>query len=159
MTEAPRYGSFVNVLRFALIVKQADHEGFHHSPFDWWIFDARETSPKTCPVCLGLHLMQYRGDRVLVLFPRHTHMAINAIRAWVHPHCRCVLRFAGREEEVRDSPLGLLSPEEAKEIWYPSPKELERLSPSQFALIRKFLRDPWAPREYLRLGYLFEKKD
>lgn len=129
--------SLINVIRLSTIVKAADHEGFHHSKFDWWIFDARMTSPKTCEVCKALDLTDWRGDWVPTQFPYHTHQAVNAIRAMVHPHCRCRLRWAGRTERVYEAPLG-----EIGEVWKPSEKELEKLSPSQLKMIYKFLRSP-----------------
>jgi hypothetical protein len=137
--EATRSKSFVDAVRYSLIVKAADHEGFHHSNKDWWIFDARETSPKTCEVCLALHLTDWRGDWVLTQFPDHTHQAVNVIRAVVHPNCRCRLRWAGRSEGVYEAPLGEVG---LKEVWRPSAKELEKLSPSQLKMIYKFLREP-----------------
>ena len=138
--EARRYESFVNTIRYTLIVKQADHEGFHHSEYDWWIFDARETSPKTCEVCLALHLTDWRGDWIPSRFPDHTHQSVNVIRAMVHPNCRCRLRWAGRTETVEEAPLGAYG---LKEVWRPTEKELEKLSPSQLEFILKFLREPW----------------
>lgn len=123
----------------------ADHQGFHHSALDWWFFDARTTSPKTCPVCKALDGMMYRGDRIPTLFPYHTHMAVNKIRAKVHPNCRCILHWVGRTEEPETQPHRFyeMTPEEAWERWAPSKEELLKLTPSQFKMIMKFLRTPW----------------
>lgn len=87
-----------------------EHAGWEkaHDPHMWWTFDARETSPKTCPLCLSLHMTQYRGDRIDEAFPYHIHMRVNAIKAYVHPNCRCVLRWAGSTVGVWKVPMGWL---------------------------------------------------
>lgn len=125
------------------VLKAADHEGYHHRSVDWWLFDARMTSPKTCPVCKALDMMRYRGDQIPTVFPYHTHMAINKIRAWVHPNCRCVLHWVGRTEVPEKVPHWWLTPEQAWELWTPSKEELKRLTPSQFKTVMRFLRSPW----------------
>ena len=132
----------VNAVLATRAVIAADHEGFHHSAFDWWLFDARMTSPKTCPVCKALNLRDYRGDWIPARFPYHKHMRVNAIKANVHQHCRCVLRWAGRAKAIYMSPFGLLSPTEVSQVWKPTPEELKRLTPSQIKFIFQFLRSP-----------------
>lgn len=127
------------ILRVYLAYKAADHEGYHHSAYDWWIFDARMTSPKTCEVCKALDLTDWRGDWIPDKFPYHTHQSVNAVRAMVHPNCRCRLRWAGRAKEIYQTPLGL----QVREVWRPTEKELEQLSPSQLETILSFLRSPW----------------
>ena len=122
----------------------ADHQGFHHSPYDWWIFKARMTSPKTCEVCKVLDMRDYRGDWIPARFPYHVHMKVNRIKANVHRYCRCVLVWAGRAKAVYNSPFGLLDPTEVSEVWKPTMKELERLTPSQLQYIVNFLRSPYA---------------
>jgi len=112
-----------------------EHAGWDkaHDPHMWWIYDSRETSPRTCPVCLGLHGTVYRGDEVLQAFPYHVHMQVNAIKARVHPNCRCVLRWAGRSKDVLSSPLGLVKHHEKPQL----PRKLrepKKLSPSQHLL-------------------------
>jgi len=124
----------------------ADHEGFKHSAFDWWGFDARTTSPKTCPVCKALDGRNYRGDRIPTIFPYHTHQAINVIRAKVHPNCRCRLRWLFRTEVIRLCPMGLLTPAEEWEIQQRAHmKEMKVLTPSQRKMVMPFLqkRHPW----------------
>ena len=121
----------------------AAHEGYHHSAYDWWIFNARMTSPKTCQLCKVLHLRDYRGDWIPARFPYHTHQKINVIRAQVHRHCRCRLRWAGRGEQIYNSPFGLLTPDEVAKVWKPTAKELEKLTPSQLQYIINFLRSPY----------------
>lgn len=138
--------SALEALHKVLLVRaviQADHEGFRHSEFHWWQFDARISSPKTCELCGALHLQMFRGDRVPDIFPYHTHMKINAIRAKVHPRCRCVLRWAGRTEKPYNTPLGILLPEEEREIRLPSEEELEQLGPGQLQQLLEMLESPW----------------
>lgn len=132
----------VNAVISTRAVKKADHQGYHHSPYDWWIFKARMTSPKTCPVCKALDLHDYRGDWIPTIFPYHRHMRVNRIKASVHPNCRCVLIWAGRAKAIYLSPFGLLTPEEVGELWKPDPKELENLTPSQLEYIFEFIRNP-----------------
>lgn len=82
-----------------------------HNSHHWWIYDARETSPVTCPLCLSLHGSHYRGDEIEGAFPYHIHMRVNAIRAQAHAprdyHCRCVLRWGGRTRDVLERPYGV----------------------------------------------------
>jgi hypothetical protein len=138
--------SQLEALHKVLLVRaviQADHEGFRHSDHHWWQFDARSTSPITCELCQALHLQMFRGDRVPEIFPYHTHQKINAIRAKVHPHCRCILRWAGRTEKSYNTPLGILLPEEEREIRLPEDKFLEQLGPSQLQQLWEMLESPW----------------
>lgn len=90
-----------------------------------------------------LDLRDYRGDWIPTVFPYHWHVALNKIRASVHPNCRCLLRWAGRAEGIYDSPFGFLSREEVGELWKPEQKELEKLTPSQLEYILHFSRNPW----------------
>jgi len=96
-------------------------------------------SPKTCEVCKAYDMTDWRGDWIPDEFPYHTHMAVNAIKANVHINCRCVLRWAGRTEEIYKSPLGF----DVSKMWQVSKPELERLSPSQLGFALEFLRDPY----------------
>ena len=125
------------------VVILVDHEGYRHTEKHWWIFDARYSSPKTCPLCQSLNTQMFRGDVVPYVFPYHTHQAVNAIRAMVHPHCRCRLRWAGRTEKTYNTPLGILLPEEARNVRFPSNKLLEQLYPSQLQQLIEILRSPW----------------
>jgi len=74
--------------------------------FDWWRFDARMTSPKTCPICKELDGRHYRGDRIATEFPYHIIMAVNRVKAHAHmprdDNCRCVLIWLFRTEEVHE---------------------------------------------------------
>lgn len=133
----------IRAVKISRIVLAVDHMGYHHSPYDWWVFDARMTSPKTCEICKVLDRRTYRGDWIPERFPFHIHRSVNAIKAMVHLHCRCILRWAGRAEGIYASPTGILPPEQIAEMWYPSEKELERLSPSQLKAIFEFLREPY----------------
>jgi|GEM_PF-4454264 len=132
----------VNAVLKTRSVIAADHAGYHHSPYDWWILKARLTSPKTCEVCKLLDLLVYRGDWVPARFPYHVHMRINRIKARIHPNCRCVLVWAGRALGIYETSFGLLEPDEVARLWMPSLKELERLTPSQLQSIIQFLRLP-----------------
>lgn len=134
-----RFRKPLKILRVLNVLKAADHEGYHHSAFDWWIFDARMTSPRTCEVCQALNLSDWRGDWIPSKFTYHTHESVNVIRAMVHPNCRCRLRWAGRANRVYGTPLGLGE----RETWQPSEQELAKLTPSQLQYILKFLREPW----------------
>lgn len=95
-----------------------------HDSHSWWIFDARETSVKTCPLCLSLHGSHYRGDAIDFAFPYHMHLRVNAIRARAHEprdrNCRCVLRWAGTTKDVLESPFGVRRPPKIHRI----PKKL-----------------------------------
>jgi hypothetical protein len=126
----------VNLLQ---VLKVADHEGYHHSALDWFIFDARMTSPKTCELCQLYDMTDWRGDWVPDVFPYHTHMAVNAIKAMVHPNCRCVLRWAGRTQQLYETPLGL----DIKQLWQVPKGELEQLSSQQLGFALEFIRNPW----------------
>lgn len=135
-----------DALRKVLLLKalhQADHEGFRHSSLDWWQFDARFTSPKTCDLCQLLHLQMFRGDVVPLVFRYHRHVLINQIKALVHPHCRCRLRWAGRGRRAYNTPLGILLPEEEQTIRMPSNEELSLLTPSALQQILEILSSPW----------------
>jgi len=93
-----------------------EHAGFEraHDPHHWWVYDARETSPKTCPLCLSLHGTDYRGDEIDMAFPYHIHIRVNAIKANAHAprdyHCRCLLHWAGRTKDVLDFRWGTRKP-------------------------------------------------
>lgn len=99
-----------------------EHAGFldAHDPHHWWLYDARETSPKTCQLCLSLHGTHYRGDELELAFPFHRHMRVNTIKANAHmprdPHCRCRLVWTGRTEDILQNPYGILKrgPEKPK---------------------------------------------
>jgi len=83
-------------------------------------------------------MTDWRGDWIPDVFPYHTHMAINAIRAKVHPNCRCVLRWAGRTKEIYKTPLGF----DVQEMWQISKAELKLLTSQQLGYALKFLRNP-----------------
>ena len=93
------------------------------NPYDprmWWIYDARVTSPKTCNLCINLNGTHYRGDELYLAFPYHIQIRADAIKANAHmprdPHCRCILRWAGRTEDILQNPYGILKrkPEKPK---------------------------------------------
>ena len=127
------------LIQIVNILKAADHEGYHHSAYDWWIFDARMTSPKTCALCQMLDMTDWRGDWIAGAFPYHVHERVNAIKALVHPNCRCRLRWAGRAREIYESPLGF----DALQTWQVSKPELDRLTPNQLGFALEFLRNPF----------------
>jgi hypothetical protein len=79
-----------------------------YDPHDWWLFDSQQTSSKTCPTCLALHMTHYRGDEIPSAFPYHVWMRANRIKAMVHPHCRCVLVWTGRTKDILNNPYGIL---------------------------------------------------
>ena len=110
-----------------------EHAGYleAHDPHMWWIFDANVTSPRTCPVCLALDGTHYRGDDLDSAFPYHIHLRVNAIRPMVHPNCRCMLRWAGRTEQILNAPYGL----KKKKSEQP---EVE-LTPKQRLQVNKFI--------------------
>lgn len=87
-----------------------EHAHMEHSSLDWWMFDAWATASNTCPTCLNLNQQIFRGDEIPDAFPYHTHDLPNRIRARVHPHCRCVLRWVGRDKrgESHERPTSLL---------------------------------------------------
>ena len=133
----------VNAVRATRAVIAADHEGYHHSAYDWWIFRAFMTSPKTCELCKVLDMRDYRGDWIPRRFPYHIHKRVNMIKAKVHRWCRCRLQYAGRTKRIYSSPFGFLTPEEVAKVWKPTAKELEKLTPSQLQYIINFLRSPY----------------
>jgi hypothetical protein len=85
----------------------------------------------------------FRGDVVPYVFMYHTHQAVNAIRAVVHPNCRCRLRWTGRTEKAYNTPLGILLPEESREVRFPTEKQLAELSPSLLEELLMILESPW----------------
>jgi len=97
-----------------------------HDSHSWWIYDARVTSPRTCPVCLALDGTHYRGDELDLAFPYHIHLRVNAIKALVHPHCRCILRWSGRSRDVLATPIGM-----RKKPVKPQLPAKQRLTPKQ----------------------------
>jgi len=110
-----------------------------YDPHVWWIFDARVTSPRTCPVCLALDGTKYRGDELANAFPYHVVLNVNTVKPMVHPHCRCRLRWAGRSKDVLVSPYGMRNPKrKLPELPYQytagrrlKPLTPQKLSPSQ----------------------------
>lgn len=130
----------IRAIKTAVLV---DHEGYLHSEYDWWMLDARTSSAKTCELCQVMSGQSFRGDVIPYVFPYHTHQAINVIRAKVHLNCRCRLRWAGRMGKIYNTPLGISNPDEAREIYFPSEKQLQTLSPSQFEQLLGFLQSPW----------------
>ena len=81
-----------------------------YDPHVWWLFDSRVTSPRTCPVCIGLDGTHYRGDEVPLAFPYHLQLHVHLIKPMVHPNCRCRLVWAGRTEDVLEAPYGMKKP-------------------------------------------------
>jgi hypothetical protein len=115
-----------------------DDRGDPYSPHNWWIFDSRETSGKTCPVCLSLHLTHYRGDEIHAAFPYHIQVSANKMKAMVHPHCRCRLIWTGYTKDIMDNPYGILK-RPAKKAELPAKvagRQID-LSPSQAKLYKK----------------------
>lgn len=136
------------------MLRLLEHVGFAkaHSPLHWWIFDSRETSPKTCPLCLSLHGTHYRGDEIDGAFQHHIHLRVNAIKAMVHPHCRCLLQWTGKSEDVLEAPYGYVLKRAPKVPTIPK-KQLPMLSPSQrreFRRVAKIARETWSKRKWLR---------
>jgi len=110
----------------------SDDRNDPYSSHNWWLFDSRQTSGKTCPTCLALHMTHYRGDEIHAAFPYHRIIRANRIKAMVHPHCRCVLVWTGRTKDILNNPYGI-SDRKAKAAELPSKvagRKIE-LSPSQ----------------------------
>ena len=118
---------------------------YPYSSHMWWVFDPRETSPKTCLTCISLQGSHFRGDEIASAFPYHQQRTVNTMRAFVHQHCRCRLIWTGRTKDVLKIPYGVLDREpERAEV----PKKIE-LSPSQqrmFDKAAKFSRETWRNR-------------
>lgn len=110
-------------------------------PYDahtWWLFDSRESSEKTCPVCLGLHMTHYRGDAIQSAFPYHMAYLPNKLKAKVHPHCRCLLVWTGTTKSVMDNPYGILKrPAQKAELPAKVAGKKIELSPSQQRLWKR----------------------
>ena len=128
-------------------LKLSEHAGWDvgatnaHSPNVWWIYDARETSPKTCSLCLTLHGHQFRGDGLDYMFPYHIHLRVNAIKAMVHPNCRCILRWAGRTEEpTTHAIVGGFTTRKIKDLPEEAKVRAGQLSPFQKVQKRKILQ-------------------
>jgi hypothetical protein len=119
-----------------------DDRGDPYSPHNWWIFDAKQTSPKTCPVCQSLEGSHYRGDEIQAAFPYHIQKTANKIKAKVHPHCRCLLVWTGYTKDVVTNPYGILK---RKRERVTVPEKID-LSPSQsrmFRKVQKYSRETW----------------
>lgn len=58
-------------------------------------------------------------------------------------NCRCILRWAGRTEKSYNTPLGILLPEEEREIRLPEDEFLDQLGPSQLRQLLEMLWSPW----------------
>jgi len=75
-----------------------------HSPREYWQYDAKTTSARTCERCLeyerryGVGSNYLPGSYIPLIFPWHTHVAVNQIHPNVHPHCRCNLWYVGRRK-------------------------------------------------------------
>ena len=125
-----------------------EHAGFEdaHSPNTWWIYDAKETSPKTCQLCLGLDGTHYRGDEIELAFPYHMHLRVNAIKTNTHmprdPHCRCVLRWAGRTKDVLQNPYGILK-RKAKKPTLPKKVSLNKDERRMFKKVARHARETY----------------
>lgn len=100
------------------MLRLLEHAGSEkaHSARHWWAFNCRQTSLETCPLCLSLHMTDYRGDGIDTAFPRHIHMRVNMIKARVHPHCRCRLESAGMSKDVLTNPYGMRRPRRIPEV-------------------------------------------
>ena len=138
LAPSERYREDITAIRAAQAARAADHEGYRHSPFDWWIFDPRRTSPKTCELCLALASEMFRGDVIEFAFPYHEHKFINAINPFVHPNDRCRLRWAGRTEKEYNTPFGYILPEEFSP--FPGEEVLSTLDPSQLEQLMDIFR-------------------
>jgi len=141
-----------------------EHAGWMraHDPHHWWVFDCRETSPKTCTLCLSLHTTHYRGDELDNAFPYHVHRHVNAIKANAHMprdrHCRCMLRWAGRTELVRPNPYVRDRPPKVPEI----PKTVarrpveDRLTPDLMRMRKRIVKH--ARESYRRKRFHVERR-
>ena len=129
-----------------------EHAGFEpaHDEHHWWIYDARVTSPRTCQVCIALDGTHYRGDEIDLAFPFHLHMRVNAIKALVHPNCRCVLRWTGRTKDVLTQPYGLLDrgPKRAK-IDVKTLKKMKRSDLQGWWRVARFARETFKGKKRL----------
>ena len=111
-----------------------------YSEHTWWLFDARQTSPKTCPTCQSLDGSHYRGDELPWAFPYLIDYTANKIKAKVHPNCRCLLVWVGYTKDVLSNPWATLGKEREKA----TVPEDQSLSPSQqklFTRTAKFSRE------------------
>ena len=123
----------------------SEHAGWEraHDPHMWWRYNCRESSPKTCPLCLSLHGTHYRGDELDIVFPFHIHRRVNMIKPMTHLHCRCRLEWTGRSKNVLLRPHGWL---EGKRKIPEIPKTVagrpvsDVLVPSQLRLRKKIVR-------------------
>ena len=123
------------------MLRLSEHAGFldAHDSHHWWIYDARVTSPRTCPFCIALDGTHYRGDELDLAFPFHIHLRVNAIKARAHmprdPHCRCMLRWAGRTIDVMPAPYGVIRKPKKAEV----PKKV-KLNPDEKRMFKKAAR-------------------
>lgn len=120
-----------------------EHAGYEsaHDSHTWWIYDARVTSPRTCQVCIALDGTHYRGDEIDAAFPFHIHMRVNAVKAMVHPNCRCVLRWAGRTIDVMQAPYGIRR--EPKKAVVPKKVKLGRSEKRLFRKVARHARETY----------------
>lgn len=96
--------SVIHAVKLVEAVKLLERNPF--TEYDWWRFDARMTSPKTCEQCKSLDGNHYRGDRIADEFPYFEVMRVNRVKAKVHLNCRCVLIWLFRTEKVYSRYLG-----------------------------------------------------
>jgi len=129
-----------------LTLREQEDRTDPYSPHNWWIFDAKQTSPKTCPVCMSLDGSHYRGDELHTAFPYHIQVSANKIRAKVHINCRCNLVCTGYTKDVVTNPYGILK---RKRERVTVPKKID-LSPSQnrmFKKVQKYSRETFRGRK------------
>jgi len=138
-------------VKLMLTLREQEDRTDPYNPHNWWIFDAKQTSPKTCPVCQSLDGSHYRGDELQTAFPYHIQISANKIKALIHPRCRCKLVWTGYTKDVVTNPYGILK-RKRERVAVPDKvagKKID-LSPSQsrmFKKVQKYSRETFRGRK------------